>query len=246
MSTTPARPGPDGERPEKTDAMNDETAAPASRKPRERARSEAAKQERREALLAAALKLFSLHGWAGTRIEAIAAEAGLSPAAFYLYFGSKLEIYRELTAIAASLLGAAIGEAAARPAASARERLEAIAAAYAAFFRDRREWFDIAEVLHIGGREFFAETGSAPELEARARDILAHVRDTVAEGMVRGELAPADPWETAVALWSMLDGVLLLEVKRGTAFTSVPLDRAVRRALDIIMAGLAAAPPQHD
>ncbi len=50
----------------------------------------------KEKLLLAAKKLFSERGYHETRIDDIVAEAGLSKGAFYFYFKSKEDIFREL------------------------------------------------------------------------------------------------------------------------------------------------------
>nr|WP_321361807.1 TetR/AcrR family transcriptional regulator [uncultured Hyphomonas sp.] len=83
-----------------------------------RARTEEAKDERRQALLAAALDEFFEKGFAATRMDDIARRAGLSKGALYLYFDSKeamfgalvvslatpnLEIIKRITEQAASL-----------------------------------------------------------------------------------------------------------------------------------------------
>ena len=83
-----------------------------------RARSEEAKDERRQALLSAALDEFFEKGFAATRIDDVAKRANLSKGALYLYFESKdalfqglieslatpnLEIVEEITQHAATL-----------------------------------------------------------------------------------------------------------------------------------------------
>ena len=54
--------------------------------------SQRKKEDVREAILAAAFRLFSAQGYVDTSIPAIAREAGMSTANVYVYFGSKLEI----------------------------------------------------------------------------------------------------------------------------------------------------------
>ncbi len=55
----------------------------------------ARRAERRPSeIIAAALSLFAEKGFAATRIEEIAAKAGLSKAAVYLYFPSKAEVFK--------------------------------------------------------------------------------------------------------------------------------------------------------
>ncbi|HET9429013.1 MAG TPA: TetR/AcrR family transcriptional regulator [Allosphingosinicella sp.] len=52
------------------------------------------KEERPGDIVAAALKIFAEKGFAGAKMEAIAAEAGLSKGALYLYFPTKEEVFR--------------------------------------------------------------------------------------------------------------------------------------------------------
>lgn len=52
------------------------------------------KEERPDDIIAAALKIFAVKGFAGAKMEAIAAEAGLSKGAVYLYFPTKEDVFR--------------------------------------------------------------------------------------------------------------------------------------------------------
>ena len=52
--------------------------------------------DRVEALMDAALKVFKRQGVEGTRVYDIASAAGLSPGTFYLYFESKDDLLRVL------------------------------------------------------------------------------------------------------------------------------------------------------
>lgn len=61
-----------------------------------RARSDIAKDKRRQALLDAALTEFAAKGFAAARMEDIARHAGLSKGALYLYFESKEELFNAL------------------------------------------------------------------------------------------------------------------------------------------------------
>ena len=62
----------------------------------QRARTEEAKDQRRQALLAAALDAFFERGFSATRMEDIAARAGVSKGALYLYFPSKEALFTAL------------------------------------------------------------------------------------------------------------------------------------------------------
>ena len=50
------------------------------------------KEQRKEAILVAATGLFDKHGYAATKVEQIAAAAGVSPPTVFNYFGNKQEI----------------------------------------------------------------------------------------------------------------------------------------------------------
>lgn len=59
-------------------------------------RREEKKQQKREAITAAGLKLFLEQGYERASIEQIAAEAGIARGTFYLYFPTKLELFEAL------------------------------------------------------------------------------------------------------------------------------------------------------
>ncbi len=85
-----------------------------------RARNDAEKKERRQAILLAALDAFYLHGFAAARMDDIARDAGVAKGALYLYFQSKEELFEGLIElIAAPKIAEADALAAAAPSALA-------------------------------------------------------------------------------------------------------------------------------
>lgn len=68
-------------------------------------------KQTRSDLIAAAMRVFERDGLFAARIVDIAAEAGLSPAAFYRYFSSKTQILEEVVEVAADKILAAVGTA---------------------------------------------------------------------------------------------------------------------------------------
>ena len=66
---------------------------PASAKPRPQTRIQ---REKQDVILAAALEVFSLHGFRGTTIDQIAEAAGMSKPNLLYYFAGKEEIHRRL------------------------------------------------------------------------------------------------------------------------------------------------------
>jgi TetR/AcrR family acrAB operon transcriptional repressor len=65
-------------------------------------------EQTRRALLSAALKVFSRQGYAATRLEDIAEEAGVTRGAIYWHFKSKADLYIELQGRAAGKLMALV------------------------------------------------------------------------------------------------------------------------------------------
>lgn len=72
------------------------------------ARSQAARHERKQQILAAAREVFAKRGYARTTVDDIALEAGVARGTFYLYFDDKRDAFEELVDAFASQIGAAI------------------------------------------------------------------------------------------------------------------------------------------
>lgn len=205
---------------------------------KQRARSDSEKQYRKEKLQESAKKLFSFHGYRGTTIGMITDDAGLSPASFYLYFGSKLEMYRTLNNMGIDILQTMITDALTAAPAGSNAKIRAIAGAYFRFFIQEREYYDITAILHLGHREFFADLSMVPELEERTKTLLSVMATIISEGIKTGEFTQVDPWKTAVTLWGMIDGVLILEVKHSTGFTGVKIDELVDQMIELMLRGI--------
>ncbi len=71
-------------------------AAPPKPARRPRARGEAAREEKRTAILAAALEVFAERGYADTRLEDVARKAGVAKGTIYLYVPSKEALFEQL------------------------------------------------------------------------------------------------------------------------------------------------------
>ncbi len=86
---------------DETNARPDPASGGARRLPR---------AARREQILAAATHAFARAGFAGTGLDDIAAEAGVTRVILYRHFDSKADLYRAVLARARHNLGAAVGE----------------------------------------------------------------------------------------------------------------------------------------
>ena len=140
--------------------------------------------ERREAILAAALDEFAARGFAGARLDDVAARAGVAKGTIYLYFPDKESLFQELVRAMLSPLVASIETAPVRDL-PIRAVVEAIVAMFVQqIYRTRRR--DVLRLIIAEGSRF-------PSLaEFYYREVIARVvpavRALLARAAARGEL----------------------------------------------------------
>lgn len=191
----------------------------------------------RAAVLDASLRVFSRKGYAATRLEEVAAEAGVTRGAVYWHFADKAELYTALMQERGARL-AALYEEVLTPA-SRRAPLAAI----------ERLLLRAVDLLH-DDPEFKAvmqlnwlKTELTPELEAGFQHKLAGTRrlvDALAEllrAAVDAGEAPADldPRVAALATVSFMQGLMGLVVMDGELLRS---RAATRRVVHTFLRGL--------
>ena len=161
------------------------SVASRSRKPAHRRRKEARPGE----LTAAALDLFVERGYAATRLEDVAARAGVSKGTLYLYFDSKEELFKAV--VREGLL----------PALAEGEQLVAgFTGCSLDLLREvGTSMWQLIGAQRIGGipKLIFAEARNFPEI-ARfyEQEVIqrgtALIRSVIARGVARGEFRPVD------------------------------------------------------
>ncbi len=137
-------------------------------------------------IIAAALALFSEKGFAATRMEEIAARAGLSKAGVYLYFPSKTEVFK--AAVRETIL-VTVGH------------LETLAGGFPGSSRDLLGRV-VAEIARVVGstpagaipKIVLSEAGNFPDIaEFYSREVISRgvalVQGIIARGQARGEFA---------------------------------------------------------
>lgn len=159
---------------------------PSSPPPR---RHQRRKEARPGELTAAALSLFVEKGYAATRLDDVAARAGVSKGTLYLYFDNKEALFKAVIQEDTLREMEDVEALVARHAGSAREALEALLTAW---------WQRSTQGAAVGILKLMvAEAGNFPELAryyhdtvtARARELL---RGIVAKGVMGGEFRPVD------------------------------------------------------
>lgn len=148
------------------------------------------KEARPEEITAAALELFSERGYAATRLEDVAARAGVSKGTLYLYFANKEELFK-----------AVLREGFISPLAEMRDTVQ----------RYEGPTFDLIEMLvrgwwqHVGATRLsaipklmVAEARNFPDVARFYVDEVVHpgreaIAAIVRRGVERGEFRPVDP-----------------------------------------------------
>jgi AcrR family transcriptional regulator len=162
--------------------------------------------ERRALIVDAAGRLFGERGFDGTRLDDVAAAAGVTKPILYRHFADKTALYLALLERHRGDLGSF---AAAVPAAgSLEDRLRAVLEVWVAYVSDRA----------YAWRMLFRDTGGGPDVQAvrqavhaRARAVLVEMIDVLREGEIpereREPLAELMSMGMAsLVLWAMDDG----------------------------------------
>jgi AcrR family transcriptional regulator len=139
-----------------------------------------APEQRRLLIVEAAGRLFGEHGYDGTRLDDVAAAAGVTKPVVYRHFDSKTHLYLALLERHREDLGSF---AAAVPALGTLEqRLRAVL----------ELWLDYVETHAYAWKMLFRDTGGGPHVQAVRLDVHAQARATLV-GMIRTLAATSIP-----------------------------------------------------
>lgn len=114
------------------------------------------KEERKEGIVSAALKLFSENGFYVTTIPDIAAKVGMSVGNFYNYFTSKDVLAKELVLFISTYLGDKIRAINEKPIPT-KEKIRAIVTMYFETAVERPEMIEYFLRVYLSNREVFGE-----------------------------------------------------------------------------------------
>ena len=157
-------------------------------------------QERRLLIVEAAGRLFAEHGYDGTRLDQVAAAAGVTKPVLYRHFADKTALYLALLERHRDDL--ASFEAAIPETGTLEERLRAVV----------EVWLDYVESHAYAWRMLFRDRGGGPEIHAIRLEVHDRARVTLEE-LIRGlsvEPIPPDEVEPLAELLSMGQASLVL------------------------------------
>lgn len=203
-----------------------------------RPRWERRKEARPAELLAAALDLFVEKGFAGTRLEDVAARAGVSKGTLYLYFANKEDLFKEVVrqSIVARMT-------------QTREELAAFEGPSSALIAKLYEswWGNYGSTSATGiSKLMMAESGNFPEianffLEEVIEPWHAMLAATIERGIASGEFRQVDV-ATFVRVMSAPLVMLSLWQSSFGPCSQVPIDNEAYLATAIAMVQAALAP----
>jgi AcrR family transcriptional regulator len=125
--------------------------------------------ERRALIVEAAGRLFGEHGYEATRLDDVAAAAGVTKPIVYRHFDSKRDLYLALLDRHRDDLAGFV--AAMPPEGTAAERLRAVLDG----------WLDYVEAHAYAWKMLFRDTGGGAEVAARRREVHAEARAVLVE-----------------------------------------------------------------
>jgi TetR/AcrR family acrAB operon transcriptional repressor len=189
----------------------------------------------RNAVLKAALTLFSSKGYAATTLDDVAAAAKVTRGAVYWHFKSKADLYNTLTG-ELSARGAELVQQAAAEGGTFLEILRRIFVRQCALIEEDREARAVMELALF-------KTGPDPDLQAGRRmqletgktlldGIAAAMQQGITQGVLRDDIDPAD---LARAFIALENGTMQLWL---TAPRSFSLKTSAESFADILIAGL--------
>jgi AcrR family transcriptional regulator len=208
----------------------------AERKEREKGLQQ---KMRRKQILDAAKRLFYEKGFSAATIEDIAQEAELSPAAIYLYFKNKDDLYASLNLQLLEYLAERLEGLYAEKNLNAEEKLEALKnLLYDVFNFDPLILINLFHLQASDGLRNLssARTGQLNELAAKCLRSLAKIFE---QGIAENRFNEHNPIALADIIWSIFTGAVLWEEsKRMINPRKDYLRQSLGLAIDILSRGL--------
>ncbi len=187
----------------------------------ERRRKE--KENRKNAILKAARKLFFERGFKSVTVDLIAAKAEVSKGSIYLYFDSKEEIYTQIL-ISANIERHKEIENFAKQEGAASDLLLSFARDYIEFFFENKELFRILMTFMLHADNMNLTEDQNTQLIHTTNENIRVISEILQKGIDTGEFAPdLDIRQAQNAIWGLLNGIVSLYI-----YTGAPDKRAER------------------
>jgi AcrR family transcriptional regulator len=179
-------------------------------------------------ILAAAHKIFAENGFAGASVEAIAQAAGIAKGTFYLYYGSKNEIYSAALKSGLLALSREIKEKVAC-ARTAEEGIRAFIATKLFFFEQHRDFFKIycAE---------FGNVATQKEFHNLLLEQIQILKDILSEALKQNKIRDVSVEPAAFAIFDLTRGAI---AQRLFGYSQTCVQEEISFLYDFIWKGIA-------
>jgi AcrR family transcriptional regulator len=189
-------------------------------------------EERRTKIIDSATQVFARQGFASTRMDDVASEAGLSKGLLYWYFKSKEEI---IIAIADLLFGVEFRRMQ-NLSTEGKTAQACLGEFLEIFLDDLRGMLKIAPVIYEFYALAFRNAAVRRVMQEYLHRFVTTLEPIVQYGIDRGEFEPGDARQVTVAIGSALEGTLLLWAY---APEIVNPEEQLRISMALILKGLA-------
>jgi AcrR family transcriptional regulator len=202
-------------------------------------RKERERERRRQQIMVAAKRVFSVKGFTKTTMEDIAKEAELSPGTLYLYFKNKDELYASLSLRILQYLLIRLEHVNTEKNLSPEERIESLKEAMYDVYE-----FDpliLINMFHLQSSESLKNL--TPKLLAEIKELSRNSLEAMAkifeEGIDKGAFVEKKPLALSDSIWSLFSGIVLWEEsKRIFEEDNDSLKETLEIAFDIFAKGI--------
>lgn len=169
-----------------------------------------------EKIIGAALIQFSKKGLFATRIQDIAAEAGISQGLLYRYFSSKNEIYVALVEDALDKMNQKAEEVLALEIKAKEKILMTLDAMYITIETSER-YRQTSRLIAEGMSSESVPTEAKEALKAKRNKPYQIFEQIIRQGQIEGDMLQGDPYDLAILFWSTLNGLTVYQTSRDEA-----------------------------
>jgi AcrR family transcriptional regulator len=206
-------------------------------------RKEREKERRRQDIMVAARRVFSIKGYEKATVEDIAKESELSPGTLYLYFKNKGELYASLSIRVLQFINIKLEHAVLNEALTYEEKLDALVNVMWESYE-----FDaltLNNTFHLQSSDALKKI--SPELLSQLNDLARKVLHTLShmfsQEIKKGTIVQHNPMALADIVWGIFSGVILWEEsKRILNEERFQLKESIQLAIEIFGNGLKADP----
>ena len=197
------------------------------------------RENRKNAILKSARKLFFEKGFKPVTVESIARKAELSKGSIYLYYNSKEEIYTQILLNDIDKFHKSISDLLQNPS-SASESLVKLANIYVDFFLNDRELFRILMTFMLHTSDMHLPEDLNDHIVKTTNKTIGIIEQVFKYGVERGEFpATLNLRQNRNAVWGMLNGIISLHLFTGAEDKRAEIIRdTVKAGLEIMIRGL--------